>query len=97
MTLGAKPLAHFDDSPRIAAGDLFCHERYLRINPSEICFVKFILEGYDGLAVLSTVDAVRGVVRLAVAPGREQELEPLIGFLSETILMEPVAGTIPAS
>jgi len=29
---------------------------YLHVSPELIAFLKFILEGYDGLAVLSTVD-----------------------------------------
>ena len=35
---------------------------YLRIDPSRIHFLKFLLEGYDGLAVLSTIDVHSGLV-----------------------------------
>ncbi len=37
---------------------------YLRIRPEKISWLRFILEGYDGLALLSTVLAQEGLVRL---------------------------------
>ncbi|WP_041277864.1 DUF4911 domain-containing protein [Desulfotalea psychrophila] len=37
---------------------------YLRITPSQFHFLKFILEGYDNLAVLSSEDGKAGIVRL---------------------------------
>jgi hypothetical protein len=39
-------------------------ELYLGIAPGRFHFLKFILEGYDGLAVLSSVDGKIGTVRL---------------------------------
>jgi hypothetical protein len=49
-------------------------ELYLGIAPGRFHFLKFILEGYDGLAVLSSVDGKIGTVRLRY-PG---ESEPLL-------------------
>lgn len=65
-----------------------CSVRCLRINPCEICFVKYIFEGYDGLAVLSTVDAVLGIVSLFVAPGREPEAAEVLNALAKEIRIE---------
>jgi hypothetical protein len=78
-----------------------CVARFLRINPSEICFVKYIFEGYDGLAVLTTMDAVKGIVTLYVAPGREAEAEQVLVALAKSIrietLMEPgIEATSPS-
>jgi hypothetical protein len=39
-------------------------ELYLSIAPERFHFLKSILEGYDGLAVLSSVDGKKGTVRL---------------------------------
>lgn len=39
-------------------------ELYLLIAPERFHFLKFILEGYDGLAILSSVNGKTGVVRL---------------------------------
>ena len=35
----------------------------LNISPGRIAYLKFILEGYDGLAILSTLDAGKVVLR----------------------------------
>lgn len=37
---------------------------YLRISPDRFHFLKFVLEGYDNLAVLSSHDMRQGIVRI---------------------------------
>ncbi len=37
-------------------------EVYLRISPSKFHYLKFILEGYDNLAILSSYKGAEGVV-----------------------------------
>ncbi len=37
---------------------------FLRISPARIALLRFIFEGYDGLAVVSTVDPREGIVRV---------------------------------
>ena len=54
---------------------------YLRINPSRISLFRFLLEGYDGLAVLSTLDAKQGLVRLLVPNSRIDEFWPLLNAI----------------
>ncbi len=39
-------------------------EIFLRISPERFHTIKFILEGYDNLALLSSFDHKKGVVRL---------------------------------
>lgn len=39
-------------------------EWYLLIRPEQISWLRFILEGYDGLAILTTMSAKTGLVRL---------------------------------
>ncbi len=63
-------------------------KKYYRIDRREICFLKFILEGYEGLALLSTCDAGEGVVVLKVAPGCEAEANCLMQALQKEIMIE---------
>lgn len=51
---------------------------YVRINPQKIAFLKFIIEGYDGLALLTTIDRHDGLVRLLVPATRHVELMCLL-------------------
>jgi hypothetical protein len=54
----------------------------------EIHFLKFILEGYDGVAVLKTVDREKGVVVLLIPPGCEEEVSMIIDELKQEIRIE---------
>ncbi|MCI5223479.1 MAG: DUF4911 domain-containing protein [Candidatus Electrothrix sp. AR4] len=52
----------------------FVYTFYLRIRSDRISLLRFLLEGYDGLAVLSTMDVKQGLVRLIVPESRYVEL-----------------------
>jgi hypothetical protein len=52
---------------------------FLRIRTDRISFLRFVLEGYDGLAVLSTLDVQQGLVRLLVPTSRSSELWGILG------------------
>ena len=53
---------------------MLCESIYLRIPQQRIGFLKFLLEGYEGLAILSTMNSSEGLVRLLVPGSRLQEL-----------------------
>lgn len=50
----------------------------LKISPERIHFLKFILEGYDGLALLSTENAEKGLVEIRYPPESECDLIELL-------------------
>jgi hypothetical protein len=52
-----------------------------RVAPERIAYVKFILEGYDGLAILTTTDRTNGEIALRYYPARQDELLPLLDEL----------------
>ena len=58
---------------------------YLSINPSRIWYLKFILEGYDGVAVLSTVDPQQGIVLLRFSAEQRAILMALLADLAPTL------------
>ncbi|MEA1933996.1 MAG: DUF4911 domain-containing protein [Thermodesulfobacteriota bacterium] len=61
-----------------------CSQLILRIAPNRIHFLKFILEGYDGLAVLSTIDSAKGIVLLRYPQEMEHDLVCLLEDLLQT-------------
>ncbi len=67
---------------------------FYRINRRDISFLRFILEAYDGAAVLTTEDARRGIVGITTAPGCRALIEAVITSLAEAgeIMAEPVRG-----
>ena len=61
---------------------------YFRIDRREISFLRFILEAYDGIAVVTTISSGEGIVRLSIAPGCEKEVESVLNKLKKDILIE---------
>jgi hypothetical protein len=64
-------------------------QRIFRLDRSEIAFVKFIFEAYDGVANLTTLDRQMGIVRLNIAPGCDELALKIIEDLQKTIRIEP--------
>jgi hypothetical protein len=52
--------------------------------------LRFVLEGYDGVAVLRTIDSRRGLVVLYVGPGSETVVDLIIEDLQRSIRIEAV-------
>jgi hypothetical protein len=65
----------------------------LRVDRSEISYLRFILESYDGLATLSTLEAAAGKVELRIAPGCEPQVRRIIRDLQKDILIEEMVAT----
>ena len=66
-----------------------CSCLQLSINPERIYFLKFILEGYDGLAIQSTIDAKSGIVEIRYPPEMKTDLQLLLAEL------EPILKSLP--
>ena len=58
---------------------------YLRISPDKFHYLKFILEGYDNLAILSSHDMKQGVVMLRYPSSLERDLYDLLSSISPEI------------
>lgn len=74
----------------VSWGDKGCLKQYYRVDRRQIHYVKFILEGYDGLAVMRTVDPEAGVVVLHVPPGCEKDVNAVVEDLKKHIRIEPL-------
>ena len=68
-----------------APDQMECSCLQLVINPERICYLKFILEGYDGLAMQSTIDAKSGIVEIRYPPEVENDLQLLLAELKPII------------
>ncbi len=55
---------------------------YCTIRPARISWLRHILEGYDGLAMLSTVSAEKGLIRIQT---------PCCSYMDLMLLMESLA------
>ena len=71
------------------AMQLQSEQLFLRIRPSRIWYLKFILEGYDGIAVLSTKDRQTGLVLLRYHSALRNILMTLLAQLAPLIGGKP--------
>ena len=65
--------------------------RYFRLHRKDIAYFKFIIESYDGMAVVRTKDPHEAIVELMVAPGWEKDVEEVIEGLQREIEIEPLS------
>lgn len=63
-----------------------CSKRTFKIAREDIAYVKFILEGHEGLTIMTTLDAHEAIILLYIAPGAEEEI---------SIILDQIAGEIP--
>ena len=59
------------------------------MNTSDICFLKFILESYEGMGQLTTLDPELGLIDVRLAPGFDMDFQMLIEDLKQLVRIEP--------
>jgi hypothetical protein len=64
-------------------------KHYYRVDRKRISLLKFIFEAYEGLAVVSTLDASTGLIVLAVAPHCTDMARRVMDDLGKKFLVEP--------
>lgn len=52
--------------------------------------LRFILEAYEGIALLTTLDSHLGLVELSVAPGCEEEVAQVLKSEEHNLQLRPV-------
>ncbi len=65
--------------------------RYFRLHRKDIAYFKFIIESYEGMAVVRTKDPREAVVELMIAPGWERDVDEVIEGLQREIEIEPLS------
>lgn len=75
------PCPIFCESPLMLSSRLL----YLLIDPAKFHILKFILEGYDNLAIISSVDARQGVVKLRYTEDMADELFALLAAIAPSV------------
>ena len=58
---------------------------YLRITPGKFHYLKFIIEGYDNLAILSSHDSKSGVIVLRYPRAMSEDFFGLLASISPTL------------
>lgn len=67
-------------------------KRIYQLPPSRIAFLRFLLESYDGLLFLRTLDRRRALVEISFAPSRRGDAEALLAALAGECAMVAVVA-----
>lgn len=60
-------------------------KRYFVLCRKDISYLRFLLESYDGLLFMRTVDAAQGLVEVGFHPSRRSDALALLHALGEEI------------
>lgn len=66
----------------------------LQIPPQEIAYLSFIIESYEGVAVVRTIDPHAGLVELMSPPGCREDLDAILADLAREF---PIQEVTPAT
>jgi hypothetical protein len=76
------------------------NKRHFQIPRAQIGYLRFILESYDGLAFVRTLDNREALVEIAFSDSRRHDAEALLEALAVECSMvavpPPVSGAYPA-
>ncbi len=67
------------------------HRRYFRVGRRDLAYLKFIIEAYEGLAILSTVEKEGALVRISSPSCCAADIDLLLDALSREIAMTETA------
>ncbi len=68
----------------------YCSLLHFLIDPREIHYLRFIVEAYPGIGVVSTLDSQLGLVRIAVSPGSEPFLGEILDAERENLKLREI-------
>ena len=74
-----------------------CIVRHILISPSEIHFLRFIVEAYEGIGVVTTLDSALGLLQLSIAPGCEEEIDCILKEEEDRLQPRPVTLSRPST
>ncbi len=62
--------------------------RFFKIERCDLVYLKFILEAYEGMSTLSTVEPKAGVVRLSIQAGFEADIQSVLEAIGAEITIQ---------
>jgi hypothetical protein len=60
-------------------------KRNLKLERRNIAYIKYILEGYEGLATITTVDRDKSVIQLSILPDFASDVDGILEALKREI------------
>ncbi len=67
-------------------------KRYYQVNRKDIAVIQFIIEGYEGMATVTTIDSKTACLRIAIIEDQLGDFELLVEDLKKTFRISEVAN-----
>jgi len=64
--------------------------KWFKLKTSDITLVQFIIEGYEGVATVSTVDPKAAIIQILIMPDFLEDVEGLLEHLKDRFKMEEI-------
>jgi len=58
-------------------------KKYFKVNRRDIAIVQFIIEGYEGMATVTTIDPQTAIIKISIIPDFISEIYGLIEVLKD--------------
>jgi hypothetical protein len=64
--------------------------RYFKVDRRDLVLLKFILEAYEGMSTLSTVEPTGVIIRLSIPCGFEEDVQSIIDSVGAAMSIQEV-------
>lgn len=67
-------------------------KKWFKISRGDITLVQFILEGYEGAATVSTIDARSAILQVLIMPEFVEDVDNILDHLKDRFKIQEVAA-----
>jgi hypothetical protein len=64
--------------------------KWLKLKPKDIVLVQFIIEGYEGLATVTTIDPRAAIIQVAIMPDFVSDVMCILDSLKKQLPIEEI-------
>jgi len=61
---------------------------FYKVHTKDICQIKFIIDAYENMMALSTIDQASGKIQITVAPDLRDDCEKILADLEKRFFMQ---------
>jgi len=65
-------------------------KKVLKLKRKDISYIKFILEGYEGLGIVTTIDKSKALIEISMMPDFVSDINEILDALQEEIVFQEV-------
>lgn len=65
-------------------------KKYFQLERKNIVIVQFIIEGYEGMATVTTIDSRKAVIQISIMPDYISDIGSLLEYLKKKYKMKEI-------